>query len=133
MGSKWTAREYEKHDESMVAAWWKAHRDGRFPAEILPPVGVIVELDGVAQAALWLYMAVGVGVCWLEYPISRPGISIRTTREAFDCALGAITEVARTHDYHAMIANTLPAIARHLTKSHAFTCRGELTHLEKLI
>lgn len=109
-----TVREYYPDDAPMVREWWRAHRTEPFPDKLLPPVGVIVERSGAALAACWLFMAVGIGVCWLEYPVSRPGLAMSEAREAFACAVGALERVAVEHDYGIMSAHTIPPIARAL-------------------
>lgn len=105
-------REYRADDMPMVSEWWGDHGHGEFPASLLPPVGVVAEQEGEPIAACWLYMAVGVGVCWLEYPVSKPGLSVRAARTAFAALVGALEDIARTHDYGLMMAHTLPPIAR---------------------
>ncbi len=133
MEISWTVREYAADDLVLIDSWWKGHRSERFPSELLPPVGVIALADGEPVAACWLYMAVNVGVCWIEYPISKPGLGIKKSAAAFDVLVRILTEIAKTHDYHVMIANTMPGIARFLERNHGFTNRGQLTCLEKII
>ena len=105
-------RHYEGKDLPMIREWWAGHGEGEFPAWLLPPLGVVVECDGAPVAALWLYMAVKIGVCFAEFPVSRPGLSMAEGREAFRCAVGALEAAALANDYRVMICHTLPAIAR---------------------
>jgi hypothetical protein len=117
----WQVREYDAaRDAAMVEDWWSHHNDNPFPSDLLPPAGAIIECDGVPYAACWLYMAVGVGVCWLEWPVSAPGLSLRQSREAFTQLVDAMALLARSHNYPLMIANTLPPIAR-IMKGMGFT------------
>jgi hypothetical protein len=113
-------REVVADDLPMVREWWAVHGGGDFPAVLLPPVGVVVEQGGQAVAACWLYMAVGVGVCWPEYPVSRPGLSMGTARAAFAALLAALEAIARAHDYGVMVAHTLPPLARVMRQSLGF-------------
>lgn len=105
-------RHYQGTDLPMIRNWWAGHREGEFPAKILPPLGVVVECDGEPRAALWLYMAVNVGVCFAEFAVSRPGLSLAESREAFRCAVGALEAAALANDYNLMICHTVPGIAR---------------------
>lgn len=107
-----TARLYEPADLPMVADWWRAHGEGEFPSKLLPPLGVIVMRGAQAVAALWLFMAAGCGVCFAEFPVSAPGLSMRESRDAFRTAVGALEEAAKANDYGVMICHTLPPIAR---------------------
>ncbi len=111
----WSVREYLKTDWDLVSNWWDAHAHGSHLVEpMLPPVGIIIEHDGQPACACWLYMAVGIGVCWVEHAVSRPGLKLREAKEAFRLAIHALEVIAKSHDYGVMIAHTLPAIARTL-------------------
>lgn len=107
-----SARPFEQTDLPMIREWWKAHGEGEFPEKLLPPLGVVVEREGLPVCALWLFMAVGIGVCFAEFPVSKPGLSMREAKEAFTCAVGALEAAARANDYGVMVCHTLPPIAR---------------------
>jgi len=107
-----SVRAYRAEDLALVSAWWQAHGQGEFSARLLPPVGVVAERDGAPAAACWLYLAAGIGVCWLEYPVSRPGLGLGEAKAAFADVVAALEDVARAHDYGVMIAHTLAPIAR---------------------
>lgn len=109
----WEVREYDAaRDAEAVASWWREHGNGPFPFSILPPVGVVVERDGEAVAACWLYLALGVGVCWLEHPVGKPGLAPFVLVEAFRHVVNALERVAAAHDYGVMFAHAIPPIAR---------------------
>lgn len=114
--STWSVREYTKGDAAMIAAWHRGHGGGAgpFPFALLPPVGIVIEHEEAPVAACWLYMAVGVGLCWLELPVSRPGLPLREAREAFRLGIAALEQIAQTHDYRVMMAHTTLSIARAL-------------------
>jgi hypothetical protein len=117
----WQVREYDAaRDADMVSGWWRAHDESEFPLGLLPPAGIIAEIGGKPVAACWLYMAVGVGVCWLEWPVSIPGLSLAESREAFTRLVEAMDMIAAAHDYRLMMAHTLPPIAR-VMKGMGFT------------
>jgi hypothetical protein len=111
--SQWTVREYLKSDWALVSTWWDAHAHGSALGEaLLPPTGIVVEHEGEPLCACWLYLAVNIGVCWLEYPVSKPGLKLHEAREAFHLAIQALEKIARALDYRIMLAHTLPGIAR---------------------
>lgn len=103
----------EQHGE-LVSAWWRSHRGTALQVNMLPPAGVVA-VDGHGPcAALWLHLSVGVGVGFLENPVSRPGMRLRESKAAFLLLVEALEAVALTHDYGVMIVHTPPAIARTL-------------------
>lgn len=109
----WQVREYDAtQDAEMVSAWWRSHGEGAFPLALLPPCGAVIEIGGKPVAACWLYMAVGVGVCWLEWPVSIPGLSMAESKLAFSKLVDAMDMLAGGHGYPLMMAHTLPPIAR---------------------
>lgn len=108
-----TVREYAKADWPVVSSWWDMHAHGAALHEgLLPPVGILVADETGPLCACWLYMAVNIGVCWLEYPVSKPGLSLSEAKEVFRLAVQALEKIAKTHDYNIMMAHTLPGIAR---------------------
>lgn len=79
----------------MLAEWWIAHDSlGSFPQAILPPLGVLVCDGSGPAAALWCYECFGVGVAFLEFPVSRPGMGFRQARVAFEEAVKACVMLA---------------------------------------
>jgi hypothetical protein len=108
-----TARQYDPaQDQAFVCEWWGAHNDEWLQANLLPPVGVVVEKEGAPVAACWLYLAVGIGVCWLEFPVFKPGLTLKEAREVFAVGLGALEQIALKHDYGVMIAHASPSVLR---------------------
>lgn len=130
----YTAREYAPEDWEMVQGWWQGHDTQRtFARAILPPVGIIVERDKEPVAAVWCYMSAGIGVAFLEHPVSRPGLSLLETASAMNFALDAMEAICRTHNYGLLIANTLPAIARWLERRRGFSRGGERIQMLKIL
>lgn len=115
-----TVRLYTPDDASMVAEWWDA-REKPFPEALLPPLGVVVCDDSGPAVALWCYECYGVGVCFLEFPVSRPGQSLSGVYRAFAYAVEACKMLAGKSvdppgEYHLFRAFTLPPIARSLKR-----------------
>src|SRR5688572_28477342 len=126
------AREYTKADWPMVELWWSAHTSERaIVPEMLPPVGVVVERDTEPVAALWCHLSAGVGIAFLENPVTRPGLTLAEASRAMKYALGTIEAICETHDYGLMIVNTLPQIARWLERKCGFIRAGERVQLLK--
>lgn len=112
------ARIYTPDDLPMLRQWAEFH--GReLATEVLPPLGVIVSRDGEPEAALFVYLSVGVGVAFLEHAITRPMLSAKKTRESLMHATTAILAAAREQGegYNVFIAYTVPAIARTLNRN----------------
>lgn len=96
MNAAITFRKYLPDDYDMVSAWWKAHRGETaiLPMGELPPLGMILELDGAPAAALWCYETYGTPVAFLEWPVSRPLLSLETARMAFSALIQAVVQAA---------------------------------------
>ena len=112
MNEIWSVREYRKTDEPMIADWWDYRNNFPFPFALLPPLGIIAELNGEPSACCWLYMAVNVGVCWIEHAISRPKLSFRQSRTAFGLVVGTLEAAAKDNDYGYMIAHASTPVTR---------------------
>lgn len=94
MHADFTFRRVEADDHPFLREWWEAHAGMEFPAAILPPLGVLVsDADGPA-AALWCYEVYGVGVAFLEFPVSRPGLAVSVATAAFRAAVDACVKLA---------------------------------------
>lgn len=91
-----TARPYTAEDYPLANEWWRS-RHGQLsdlPAALLPPLGIAVESDGKPCCFLWAYESYGVGVCFIEWPISDPDNGLEFSRRAFQFALTAIIALA---------------------------------------
>lgn len=84
-------------DYQLVNGWWTARHGEPLHEGLLPPLGVMVEADGEAVAVLWCYECFGIGVCFLEYPITRPNLSFSLARRSMAVALEACIRVAKSH------------------------------------
>lgn len=105
-------------DYQLVSGWWGKHADGLFTETVLPPVGVIIEADGEECAALWCYESFGIGVAFLEFPISRPGMPPKMLMRVFGYAVEACVAIVKARakeqggDYCVFRCSTIPSIAR---------------------
>lgn len=99
-----TVREYgtRSGDYQMVDGWLRER--GEFFAEtVLPPLGVVVEQNGDAVAAMWCYESFGIGVAFLEFPCTRPGISPGLAWRALAWAEQAIVSILRARGEHKLV------------------------------
>jgi|GEM_PF-2154581 len=110
-------------DLSLISEWWSTHEKGRLPLELLPPTGFFVLKDDQPVAVVFLYLSVGVGVAFLEWAVSKPELSLKEARQAFDVLMDFTKVYLTDLDYGVIWANTLPGIARAL-KQHGFTSQG---------
>ena len=123
MHADFTFRRVEPDDHAFLREWWEAHAPGtEFPVGILPPLGVLVVDGDGPVAALWCYESYGVGVAFLEFAVSRPGLSAAAAAAAFQAAADACVKLAGQlvvppGEFRVFRCFTLPAIARVLGRS----------------
>lgn len=102
----------EVGDYQLVSAWWRERNGDDLMETLLPPIGVIVERGEDALGALWCYECFGVGVCFLEYPVTKPGISGGLGLRVMRLALEACIKLAKSHgDFSLFRCSTLESIA----------------------
>lgn len=110
-----TIRKYgtKAGDFQMVSDWRKAHDYPVIPETILPALGVVAESDGAARAAAWLYQDNSVGVCFLNWLVTAPGLSPAQARAALRTCIDFLTLRARELEYGFCIAYAAhPALIR---------------------
>jgi hypothetical protein len=134
----WWARDFRKEcpDEmAMIGEWWNAHGHPfrAFSPALLPPLGLVIEQHGEPIAALWCHLSMGCGVCFLDYPVTRPGLSRATAADAFRRLVNAISIVVRGYDYGMMVANANPACAHWLESNCDFLDGGSTKNMVKLL
>lgn len=90
-----SVRGVEPGDVDLAEQWWEARHPGSpLPAALLPPLGVVIE-DTVGPAGmLWCYESFGVGVGFLEFPVTRPGLSMRAAGTVMALAVCACCHLA---------------------------------------
>lgn len=100
-------------DESaMFAGWRKAHGMAELPDSIFPRLGVVAVLDGVDSAAAWLYMDNSVGVAFMEWIVSRPGLTLAESRACFAFLVGSLRDEAKALGYGLILAHGPHAVAK---------------------
>lgn len=116
-------------DYQLVNEWWTARHEEALPETVLPPLGVIVELEDKPLGALWCYECFGVGVGFLEYPITRPNLSLAQAKAVMRLAVGACITVAKGHgDFSLFKCYASPAVAHVLPRLGFQRCVKEPMH-----
>jgi len=123
-------RFYEEADYEMISDWFATHGAKCPPKQLLPRLGVVGQMDGEDVAALWLYMDNSVGVCWAEYPVTRPKLKLSQTREVLKHLFVYLRRVACSNAYPIMRVTTIPAIARYLEQ---FGFKADMTGLVSMV
>ncbi|MES2709768.1 MAG: hypothetical protein V4726_24435 [Verrucomicrobiota bacterium] len=81
-----------RHD--FVREWFEGHNGRSMPDVGLPPLGVIVSDAGGPAGALWCFETYGTGAAWIEFPVTRPGLSVADASRIMAFAVVALTELA---------------------------------------
>ncbi len=96
----------KSHGET-VAAWWEAHTGRRFQSALLPPVGVVAMDDAGAVGACWLHLSAGIGVAFMENPVTRPGLGYKAAKGVLAFMFAALEVVAIGHDYGMIVVHPI--------------------------
>jgi len=102
-------------DYQELSSWWFERHKEPFPEALLPPDSVMVCRGGKTLAMLSVYLSYGIGVAFLEFAVTRPGLGIKDAREALEAALEGCIALAHSRgDYSIFRCSTIPAIGRFL-------------------
>lgn len=123
-------------DYQTVNEWWTARHGHDLAETILPPLGIMVTQNGEPLGAVWCYECFGIGVCFLEFPITKPGLKMGEAKAVISMAIDGAVAVAKAHgDFSIFRCHTIPAIARilpgmgfvrsHREEMHSFTLRRD--------
>lgn len=105
-------------DFQTVDAWWKAHGREAFPESLTPPLGIVAEIDEKPVGALWAYQAAGIGVAFLEFACTAPGLALRVVRAVFARLLHGMLACLKQDDYgQARCFVERPGIIRYLREA----------------
>lgn len=129
-------REYTEEDFPIVSEWWTESGHPVLPHKVLPPIGVVAYNDEIDIFAAWLYMAVGVGVCWMAWPIANPDAPDRLKHEGYFKTCEYMIEQAKVQDYGVMVetyqqpsliglAQKRGAIVNHYSVAQLFSIIGQ--------
>lgn len=99
-------------DYQVVSGWWEARHGVPLAEVLLPPVGVIVEDHLGPRAALWCYECFGIGVCFLEFAVTKPRTNRLLATQALCMAVEGCVRVAKTRgDFSYFRCITHPSLA----------------------
>jgi hypothetical protein len=122
-------------DFQTISAWWRARGNRLFAETLLPPLGLVVELNDEPVAALWCYESYGIGVAFLEFPCTKPGIGPVLATRALSMAEETIAEILRRRGTHGLlIAHTIRSIARVLERHAGYkrAAEGMITMMRRI-
>jgi hypothetical protein len=119
-----------ENDYAMISDWFAVHGAKCPPEQILPKLGVVCTMDQEPVAALWLYMDNSVGVCWAEYPVTRPKLKLSQSRDALENLFTYMRRFAASNAYPIMRVTTIAPISRYLER---FGFKTEMTNLVSMV
>lgn len=104
------------------AAWFHDHGERAVHPGLLSPCGVLVESDDGMQLAVgWLYLACNVGVAWLEFVVTNPGIAPMQSARALRVLFEAAEEVAKELNYSVLLTMTEKAALGSFIEARGFS------------
>ena len=115
--TRWTVRPYGEGlgDYQRLCAWREAHEVPALQETIIPPLSVFAVLDGEPVAFASCYQSYGIGVCFLDWLTTRPGLDAAHAREALRHVINGIAECTKaTHAL--MMGHCTQLIAREAGK-----------------
>ena len=121
-------RVFTPEDYDMICDWFEGHSrrnpDGRIrvpPIEVFPPIGQIAyryseEEENEDLAAMWLYLAQGSPVCFLEHVITKPGLNVSQAVKALNAIFTCMKMLANKEGYLFMATHSPPGLVRYMLK-----------------
>lgn len=112
-------RVYEDSDYETIAQWYAARHPVMpfVPRELLPPIGQIAFADGEDLAAMWLYLAAGSPVAFIEYAVSKPGVPVSLAAKALMTIEEVLGSVAVMFNCRLLVAHVRPAFTRYMKRT----------------
>lgn len=107
-GRAWVVAE----EAALFATWRAAHGMPDIPVALLPRLGVVAMMEGVETAAGWLYMDNSVGVGFVEWLVTRPGLSLAESKAAMAMVLATLKAEAAGHGYSLLLGHCIAPLAR---------------------
>jgi hypothetical protein len=105
-------------DFQEISRWWSSGvGSGMFQETILPPLGVVVESYGTRIAALWCYECLGIGVAFLAFACTRPGLSASQALPALFMGETTIASVLKARGRPSLlVAHVRPGVAQQMRR-----------------
>lgn len=111
-GRAWLADD----EAAMFSAWSAGHKTAEVSPNILPRLGVVAVLNGQDSAAGWLYMDNSVGVGFVEWLVTRPGLSLADAKGCMAAVFDALAMCAKDLGYGLLIGHCHPSLHRIATR-----------------
>lgn len=92
-------RLFTHEDYPMLVSWWKGHGWAPVPEIALPKVGILIEKDGNAYSAGWIYFDTSGVVCQLEWVVTNPRNKPKESLQAIKLLLEAVDQVRDANGY----------------------------------
>lgn len=110
----------------VFASWWQSRGVAVIPAELLPRLGIMAVEDGSPVAAVWLYMDNSIPLGFLNWFVTRPGLSPRKSKEALDHMIHFLKQEASRLGIKALFSGceTGSGLSRLLDR-HGFALAGK--------
>lgn len=118
-------------DYAMLQGWWAGHGVLDVPPGYLPACGLVVELDGEAAAAAWIYFDNSCPLAWLAWLTTRPGMRPRDSLDALTFLLGAAQAAAEAQNRKVMFAEAPTKSLERFYQAHGFVVNHPTVHLFK--
>lgn len=105
-------RQFQAADYPLLCEWWEGHRSPHVPLAALPPDSIFaLGEDGQAEAFASFYLSHGIGIAFMCWLVTKPGMGAARAKAAFAKIVGYF-EFAHGAAYSTIIGFTSPAIAR---------------------
>lgn len=99
-------RLYKPEDYAEISRWWTQRRLAAVPKSILPKTGIVSEDATGSLAAAWVYLDNSVGLAWLAWVVTRPGLPGRRAPMVLQGLVGCCEAVAEELGYKVMFTMT---------------------------
>lgn len=115
-------------DYNLVESWRVERGQGKLPREVFytttgtPPLGIVVEHEGLPTAAAWLYKDTAGVLCWMAWTVTRPCISPFLAARAIDTAEDFLETIAREEGYSLLVGMfKQDSLVKHFERRLGFT------------
>lgn len=109
-----TIRPATPEDGELAETWCHDHGEDRFYRVALPPIGCVAEDESGPAGMVWVYCACNIGVAFVEWLVTRPGLMVAQARRCGEVLMQGIEAAALALGYTVLVAYALPACARYL-------------------
>ncbi len=120
--------------DGLLKEWWRLRRmPGEFLSQLLPRLSVLALMDGNPVAFMSCGMSNSIGVATMETIMTRPGLSLKESKESLLFLERQIIEILKEYNYTFLQTFCSPAIARILDHNGYSRQNEQLVHLAKPI